>query len=419
MNKKDILVIGGGGREHALVWKLKQSKSAGKLYCIPGNAGIAEIAECRPELKATDFDGILNFLREHKNVYMTVVAPDDPLALGLVNTLNENGFRAFGPTAEAAILEASKVFSKNLMKKYGIPTAAFEVFSAQNAALEYLKTAKFPSVVKADGLALGKGVLICPTVSEAEEAVKNMMTEGKFGEAGKNIVIEEFIKGYEVSILAFCDGKTIVPMVSSQDHKRSHDGDKGLNTGGMGAFAPSVKFNKKLLPGIMKDIIMPTMEAMNQEKRPFKGVLYFGLMIDGGDVRVLEYNARFGDPETQSVLPLLKGDLLDIFDKIIDGKLADAKIAWEDKACLCVMLTSGGYPAKYETGKPVAAGDLDKDVILFHSGTRRGADGTLLTAGGRVLGVTAVADDLDAARKKVYANIKKITFDKMHYRTDI
>jgi len=419
MNKKDILVIGGGGREHALVWKLKQSKSVGKAYCIPGNAGIAEIAECRPDMRATDFEGILSFLEENKNIYMTVVAPDDPLALGLVDLLEANGYRAFGPTAAAAMLESSKIFAKNLMKKYGIPTAAFEVFHDQDDALEYLEDAKYPLVVKADGLALGKGVIVCNTCEEAEEAVESMMTGGRFGKAGLSVVIEEFVTGYEMSLLAFCDGNTIIPMVSAQDHKRALYGDKGLNTGGMGSFSPSQKFNKKLLPKIMREIVIPTMQAMNKEGRVFRGVLYFGLMINGDKVNVIEYNARFGDPETQSVLPLLHGDLFDIFEKIIDGRLSEAKFSWEDKTALCVMLASGGYPSEYEKDKKISITNLDKDVIIFHSGTKRAEDGSLLTAGGRVLGVTAVAESLTAAREKAYANIGKISFEKMHYRTDI
>ena len=420
MDKKNILVIGSGGREHAICWKLKQSPKAGKLYCIPGNAGIAGIAEVHPEIGALDFDKIIGFLKAHKDIYMTVVAPDDPLAAGLVDILESRGFRAFGPKANAAVIEASKVFSKNLMKKYKIPTAAYEVFDNAGKALKYINGAglKYPQVVKADGLALGKGVIICENKEQAETAVKGVMLDKKFGGAGKEIVVEEFLKGYEVSILAFCDGKTILPMASSQDHKRVFDGDKGLNTGGMGTFSPSVKYDESLSPAIMRDIIKPTMDAMNAEGREFKGVLYFGLMIDGKDVKVLEYNARFGDPETQSILPRMKNDLFDVFEAVIDGKLNTIKLEWDNRAAVCVMLASGGYPENYKKGVPITIGNLDGDIILFHSGTAA-KDGGLVTNGGRVLGVTCLADTLQNARDKVYANIKHINFDGMHYRKDI
>ena len=420
MNKKNILIVGGGGREHAIAWKLKQSDKVGKLYAVPGNAGIAEIAEIHPEIAATDLTKILEFVKTHKDIYMTVVAPDDPLAMGLVDLLEENGFRAFGPRANAAIIEGSKAFSKNLMKKHGIPTAAYEVFENAQDALNYINkpSLKFPQVVKADGLALGKGVIICATRDEAIAAVNGIMTDNKFGSAGKKIVIEEFLTGYEVSILAFTDSKNILPMASSQDHKRALDGDFGLNTGGMGTFSPSVKFDESLNPKIMREIILPTMNALNAEDRPFKGVIYFGLMIEGNDVKVLEYNARFGDPETQSVLPRLKNDLFDIFESIIDGGLCKITLQWDERAAVCVMLASGGYPESYQKGVPIEIGAVDKDIILFHSGTVV-KGGKLVTNGGRVLGVTALEKDLKTAREKVYKNIEKIKFDGMHYRKDI
>ena len=419
-DKKNILVIGSGGREHAICWKLKQSPKIGKLYCIPGNAGIAEIAETHPEIGALEFDKIIGFLKAHGDIYMTVVAPDDPLAAGLVDVLESGGFRAFGPKANAAIIEGSKVFSKNLMKKYNIPTAAYGAFDRAEDALKYIEGAglKFPQVVKADGLALGKGVLICEKKAEAAAAIKKIMLDKKFGQAGKQIVVEDFLKGYEVSILAFCDGKTIIPMVSSQDHKRALDGDKGLNTGGMGTFSPSVKYDEGLSPAIMRDIIKPTMDAMNAEGREFKGVIYFGLMIDGKDVKVLEYNARFGDPETQSILPRMKNDLFDVFEAVIDGRLNTIELEWDDRAAVCVMLASGGYPESYEKGLPITVGKLDKDIILFHSGTAL-KDGKLVTNGGRVLGVACLADTLQIARDKAYANVKRISFEGMHYRKDI
>ncbi len=418
MKKHNILVIGGGGREHAIVWKLSLSPKVGKIYCIPGNAGIAEIAECRGDIAATDIDKILEFVRAHKDIYLTMVAPDDPLALGLVDRLEENGFRAFGPRANAAEIEASKVFSKNLMQKYGIPTAAYRTFSDYSEAARYVKECPLPTVIKADGLALGKGVLICNTREEAEKGLKNIMLDGAFGKAGNEVVIEEFLSGFEVSVLAFTDGKTVLPMASSQDHKRALDGDKGLNTGGMGTYSPSLKYTREMQDKAYKEIFIPTIRAMEREGRTFKGVIYFGLMISGNDIKVLEYNARFGDPETQVILPRMENDLFDVFEAVIDGTLDKVDLRYRSDACVCVIAASGGYPEKYEKGKEISVGALDDGVVLFHAGTAV-KDGKLVTNGGRVIGVTALGKDLAAAREKAYKNIEKVKFEKMHYRTDI
>ncbi|ACL76522.1 phosphoribosylamine--glycine ligase [Ruminiclostridium cellulolyticum] len=414
-----VLVVGGGGREHTIVWKLSQSPKISKLYCAPGNGGISGLAECVP-IKAMDMDEIVKFSKENK-VDMVVVAPDDPLAAGLVDKLTEAGVRAFGPVKAAAIIEGSKAFSKDLMKKYNIPTAGYMVFDNCTEALQYLDTCSAPIVVKADGLALGKGVIIAKTIQEAREAVKGMMNDKIFGEAGSRVVIEEFIQGPEVSILAFTDGKTIVPMVSSQDHKRVFDNDQGPNTGGMGTFSPSPLYDKKLNDYCMKEIFTPTVEAMNKEGRKFKGVLYFGLMITKDGPKVLEYNARFGDPETQVVLPRLKTDLLVIFEAIIDERLCDIHIKWDDNSAVCVIAASGGYPRKYSTGLEISGIDnaeANGETIVFHSGTSC-KDGKYYTAGGRVLGVTAVESTMDKAIEKAYAGIEKIQFEGMHYRKDI
>ncbi|EGD46318.1 phosphoribosylamine/glycine ligase [Ruminiclostridium papyrosolvens DSM 2782] len=414
-----VLVVGGGGREHTIVWKLSQSPKITKLYCAPGNGGISGIAECVP-IKAMDLDGILTFSKENK-VDMVVVAPDDPLAAGLVDKLTEAGIRAFGPVMAAAIIEGSKAFSKDLMKKYNIPTAGYMVFDNCSEALQYLDTSSAPIVVKADGLALGKGVIIAQTIQDAKDAVNGMMKDKVFGDAGSRVVIEEFIQGPEVSILAFTDGNTIVPMVSSQDHKRAFDNDQGPNTGGMGTFSPSPLYDKKLADYCMKEVFMPTVEAMNKEGRKFKGVLYFGLMITKDGPKVLEYNARFGDPETQVVLPRLKTDLLEIFEAIIDEKLSEINIEWDDNSAVCVIAASGGYPGKYATG--IEINGIDKaeennETIVFHAGTSC-KDGKYYTAGGRVLGVTAVESTMDKAIQKAYAGIAKIQFEGMHYRKDI
>lgn len=413
-----VLVIGGGGREHAICVALAKSPKTGKLYCIPGNAGISQVAECVPSVGVMEFEKIADFIAAHKDITMTVVAPDDPLAAGLVDYLEERGFRAFGPRANAAIIEGSKAFSKHLMTKYGIPTADYKEFTDYDEAAEYVKDAEYPLVVKADGLALGKGVIICQNVQEGEEAVREMMVDKKFKDAGKKIIVEEFLTGKEVSVLCFTDGQTIVPMVSSQDHKRAHDNDEGLNTGGMGTFSPSKVYTPQLADAVYRDIILPTMNAMNCEGRPFKGVLYFGLMITKKGAKVLEYNARFGDPETQVVLPRLKTDLYEIFDAIIDGRLSDVDIQWTDDACVCVILASGGYPESYKKGVPIAIGKLPEDIVLYHAGTAF-KDGKLVTSGGRVIGVTAKGKDIEEARKKAYDAIKNIHFDGMFYRHDI
>lgn len=413
----DILVIGSGGREHAICWSLKKSKDCNKLYCLPGNAGISEIAEC-VNISVMDFDAIVTFLKAHANIGMTVVAPDDPLAAGLVDRLEAEGFRAFGPNKAAAIIEGSKAFSKELMVKYGIPTAAYEEFTDYNLACEYVKGADYPLVVKADGLALGKGVIICNNVDDALTALKDMMIDAKFSSAGNKVIVEEFLVGKEVSILSFTDGKTIVPMVSSQDHKRALDNDMGLNTGGMGTFSPSKIYTDELAKDVYDTVIVPTMNAMNAENRKFKGVLYFGLMLTDKGIKVLEYNARFGDPETQVVLPRLKTDLLEIFSAIIDERLDEVNIEWNDDAAVCVILASGGYPENYAKGVPIEIGKLDDGIILFHAGTAF-KNGELVTNGGRVIGVTALGETIEDARKKAYKNIENIKFDKMHYRTDI
>ncbi len=407
-----VLVIGGGGREHAICKALAKSDKTGKLYCIPGNAGIAEIAECVSSVSVMDFDKIIEFVDNHEDIVMTVVAPDDPLAAGLVDKLTAKGHRAFGPSAKAAQIEASKAFSKRLMKKYGIPTAGYAEFNDYAKAIDYVKRAKYPLVVKADG------VVICSDVGEALIAVGDMMVSKKFSDAGNTIVIEEFLVGKEVSILCFTDGKTTIPMVSSQDHKRAYDNDQGLNTGGMGTFSPSAIYTDELAAKVEKDIILPTIEAMNKEGREFKGVLYFGLMITSEGPKVLEYNARFGDPETQVVLPRLKSDLYDIFQAVIDGRLADVKVEWDDNACVCVILASGGYPGSYKKGLPINIGDLPEDITLYHAGTAFNK-GQLVTSGGRVIGVTAVGKDVAEARLKAYDAVDKVTFDGMFYRRDI
>lgn len=414
-----VLVVGSGGREHAIVWKIAQNKQVEELYCAPGNGGISAIAKCVP-IKAMDIDGIVNFSKE-KKIDLVVVAPDDPLAAGMVDALENEGIWAFGPRKNAAIIESSKAFAKDLMKKYNIPTAKYEVFEKSSDALEYLKNQKFPIVVKADGLALGKGVIIAQNLEEAREAVINIMENKAFGEAGNKVVIEEFMVGPEVSVLAFTDGKTIKPMVSSQDHKRALDNDQGLNTGGMGTFSPSRIYTKEMEDYCMEKIFKPTVDAMNKEGRKFKGVLYFGLMITADGPKVLEYNARFGDPETQVVIPRLKTDLVDIFNAVIDERLDEVDIEWEDNAAVCVIMASGGYPKEYKTGYEITGLDeaqKDKNIVVFHAGTKF-EDGKYYTSGGRVLGVTAVESNLDLAIKKAYEGVSKISFKDMHYRKDI
>lgn len=418
-----ILIIGNGGREHAIALALKKSPRVDKMYCMKGNAGIAEIAEC-VDLDYCNIKAVGDWVDAHPEIDYTVIAPDDPLALGLADELESRGHRVFGPNKAAAQIEASKAFAKSLMKKYNIPTAKYEIFDDYENALSYVKSGKFPVVLKADGLALGKGVLICENLEQAEEGLKQIMLDKAFGSAGNKIVVEEFLKGKEfnpgeeVSILTFTDGKTIVPMVASCDHKRAYDGDKGLNTGGMGTFTPCPFYNEQEEKEVREKILLPTIDAMNKEGRKFKGVLYFGLMRTDEGMKVVEYNARFGDPETQVVLPMLKTDLLDIFEAVTDERLSDIKIEWEDGACVCVVLASGGYPESYEKGKEITIGDLDEGVIVVHAGTKR-EKGVLKTAGGRVLGVCAKGKTVEEARKIAYANVKKIHFDKMHYRTDI
>ena len=413
----NVLVIGNGGREHAIIQALKKSTRTGKIYAMKGNAGIGEFAEL-VDVDYCDIKAVGNWVDAHPDVEYTVIAPDDPLALGLADELEARGHRVFGPNKRAAIIEASKAFSKELMKKYGIPTAKYEIFDDYEKAAEYIETAPIPTVLKADGLALGKGVLICRTREEARAGLKEMMLDKKFGEAGKKVVAEEFLEGPEVSVLAFTDGKTIVPMVTSCDHKRAFDNDEGLNTGGMGTFSPAPFYGEKCAAEVMEKIMKPTMSAMNAEGRTFKGVLYFGLMKTKEGMKVIEYNSRFGDPETQVVLPMLKTDLLDIFEAVTDERLSEIKIEWEEGACVCVVLASGGYPVKYEKGKEIKIGKLDEDVVLCHAGTKMKA-GKLLTDGGRVLGVCAKGRTIEEAREKAYRNVEQISFEGMHYRKDI
>lgn len=416
----DILVVGGGGREHTIVWKIAQSPLAGKIYCAPGNGGIAEIAEC-VDISATDIEGIVNFAKE-KNVGLVMVAPDDPLVMGMVDALEKEGIRAFGPRANAAVIEGSKVFSKDLMKKYNIPTACYEVFTESDKAIEYIKRQNsYPAVIKAEGLALGKGVIIAQNEAEAVDGIKEIMEDKKFGDSGNRVVIEEFLTGPEVSVLAFTDGKTVKPMVSAQDHKRAYDNDEGLNTGGMGTFSPSRLYDEEKAEECMKNIFLPTIEAMNKEGRTFKGVLYFGLMMTRSGVKVIEYNCRFGDPETQVVLPRLKTDLVEIMEAVIDERLADLDIEWEDNAAVCVVMASGGYPVSYKKGYEISgikdAEDLG-DIVVFHAGTK--ADkGKIVTNGGRVLGVTAIGKNLDSAIRHAYEGVSKISFKDEFHRNDI
>ncbi len=410
-----VFVVGGGGREHAIVWSLSKSARIGKLYCAPGNGGIAELAEC-VDIAATDLDAMVAFaLRE--SIDLVFVAPDDPLALGMVDRMEAAGIRTFGPRANAAFLEASKAFSKDLMRRYGIPTAAYEVFADLEKALAYAEVQPLPIWIKADGLALGKGVIIANTREEARDAIKAMMQDRTFGDAGRTVVIEECMYGPELTVLAFTDGRTIVPMPNSRDHKRAFDNDQGLNTGGMGAVVPGYVATAEEEALWMDRIFRPTVDAMRAEGRPFKGVLYFGLMLTSQGAKVIEYNARFGDPETQAVLPLLRTDFLDIVDAVIDEKLDTLPIEWEQKASCCVVMASGGYPAKYAKGYPIE-GLPDVKGLVFHAGTRR-VDNQIVTNGGRVLGVTSVSDTLDGAIKAAYADVAVIRFTDMHYRTDI
>ena len=415
-----VLVVGGGGREHAICWKLAQSPAVTALYCAPGNAGIAQVAQC-VAIQATDVDAMVAWAQEHKMDFV-VVAPDDPLALGMVDALEAAGIPAFGPRQNAAIIEASKIFSKHLMEKYHIPTAKYQTFTELAPALDYIQTQGAPIVVKADGLALGKGVVVAQTVEEAQQAARDMMEGGKFGASGAKVVIEECMTGPEVTVLAFADGEHIAPMPSSQDHKRAFDGNQGPNTGGMGAISPSPNYTPEVAKRCMEEIFLPTMAALKAEGRPFHGVLYFGLMLTPEGPKVVEYNARFGDPECQAVLSLLDSDLLDIFRACRTGTLDRLDIRWKDGAACCLVRASGGYPVAYQSGYPITGIDraeLLDQVKVFHAGTALDAEGRLVTKGGRVLGVTAVAGDLEQAIDRAYLAAKEITFERMHFRTDI
>lgn len=414
-----ILVVGGGGREHAIVWKLKQSPLADKIYCAPGNAGISELAECVP-IGAMEFEKLINFVKQNDIDY-TIIGMDDPLAGGIVDAFERENLKVFGPRQNAAILESSKAFSKDLMKKYHIPTAQYETFDDYESAKAYLQKQKMPVVLKADGLALGKGVLICKTMQEAQKGLQEMMHEHKFGSAGNTVVIEEFLEGPEVSVLSFCDGKTVVPMVTAQDHKRAFDGDKGLNTGGMGTFSPSKFYTEEIAQECMKTIFQPTVDALIKENRPFVGIIYFGLMYTKEGMKVIEYNARFGDPETQVILPRLKTDLLEIMLACTNGTLDKMNIEWYNNAAVCVVLASGGYPVSYEKGYEITG--LDKivkqeNVIVFHAGTAE-EDGKIVTSGGRVLGITGIGNTIDEAIQTAYEGVEIVNFEKKHFRTDI
>ena len=414
-----VLIVGSGGREHAIAWKIAQNKKVEKIYCAPGNAGIEEFAECVP-IGAMEFDKLAAFAKEHE-IDLTVIGMDDPLVGGIVDVFEAQGLRVFGPRRNAAILEGSKAFSKDLMKKYHIPTATYENFDDSEKALEYLETAKFPIVLKADGLALGKGVLICQTLEEAKAGVKSIMLDKQFGASGNRMVIEEFMTGREVSVLSFVDGKTIKTMTSAQDHKRAGDGDTGLNTGGMGTFSPSPFYTKEVDEFCEKYIYQPTVDAMAAEGREFKGIIFFGLMLTEDGPKVLEYNARFGDPETQVVLPRMKTDLVEVFEACIDGTLDQIDLEFEDNAAVCVVLASDGYPVKYEKGYVISGFENFKDkdgYYVFHAGTKKTEKG-IVTNGGRVLGVTAKGADLKKARANAYDAVNWISFENKYYRHDI
>lgn len=416
-----VLIVGGGGREHAIAVSMKKSRRVDKLYCVPGNAGIAQIAECEPSIGVMEFDKVIAYARE-KQVDLVFVAPDDPLVGGLVDALEAEGFRVFGPRKNAAILEGSKAFSKDLMKKYNIPTAAYENFDDADKALAYLETASFPIVLKADGLALGKGVLICNTLEEAREGVRSIMLDKQFGAAGNRMVIEEFMTGREVSVLSYVDGKTIKTMTSAQDHKRAKDGDEGLNTGGMGTFSPSPFYTDEVDAFCKKYIYQATVDAMAAEGREFKGIIFFGLMLTPKGPRVLEYNARFGDPEAQVVLPRMKNDIIDVLEACIDGRLDEIDLQFEDNAAVCVVLASDGYPVKYEKGLEIRGLENfegKEGYYCFHAGTKLDENGRFVTNGGRVLGVTATGADLKQARENAYAATKWIDFDNKYMRNDI
>ena len=410
-----VLVVGGGGREHAIIQSIKKNPDVEVIYALPGNGGIAEDAVC-VDVGAKDIDEIVDFAKRNRIDY-AVVAPDDPLVLGAVDALEKVGIPSFGPSKAAAIIEGSKAFSKELMKKYGIPTAAYETFSDEEAAVSYLDTVGYPTVIKADGLALGKGVIIAKDKTEAENAIRSMMSGAMFGESGKRVIIEEFLEGPEVSVLAFTDGKCVVPMISSMDHKRAHDGDEGLNTGGMGTIAPNPYYTEKIKERCMKEIFIPTVNAMRSEGRTFKGCLYFGLMVTKDGPKVIEYNCRFGDPETQVVLPLLKTDLLTVMMAVTEERLSETEVDFSDESACCVIMASDGYPEKYDKGFKIT---IPEDVIdsVFIAGAKE-KDGELFTSGGRVLGVTATADTLNEAIDRSYSLVKRIHFDNAYYRRDI
>ena len=415
-----VLVVGSGGREHAIVTAVAKSKRVDKIYCAPGNAGIAALAEC-VAIGAMEFDKLVEFAKE-KEIDFTIIGMDDPLVGGIVDVFEAEGLKVFGPNKNAAILEGSKAFSKDLMKKYNIPTAGYENFTDPEEALKYLETVKMPIVLKADGLALGKGVLICNTLEEAKAGVKEIMEDKKFGTAGNTMVVEEFMTGREVSVLSFVDGKTVKIMDSAQDHKRAGDGDTGLNTGGMGNFSPSPFYTKEVDDFCQKNIFQATVDAMAAEGRPFKGVIFFGLMLTEDGPKVLEYNARFGDPEAQVVLPRLENDIIDVMEACVDGKLDTIDLKFEDRATVCVVLASDGYPVKYEKGLPISGlenFDDKKDYYCFHAGTKFDENGTIVTNGGRVLGITATADTLKEARAKAYEATEWVQFDNKYMRHDI
>ena len=415
-----VLIVGGGGREHAIAWKCSQSKRVTELYAAPGNAGIAQLATC-VDISVMDAEKLVAFAKE-KEIDLAIVGPDDPLVAGVADAFMDAGIRVFGPRANAAIIEGSKAFSKDLMKKYGIPSAAYETFDNADAALAYLETAKMPIVLKADGLALGKGVLICNTLEEAKEGVKTLMLDKQFGSAGDKIVIEEFMTGREVSVLCFCDGTHIKPMASAQDHKRAKDGDQGLNTGGMGNFSPSPFYTDEVDAFCKKYVYQATVDAMKAEGRPFKGVIFFGLMLTPEGPKVLEYNARFGDPEAQVVLPRMKNDIIDVFEACIDGTLDQIDLQFEDNACVCVVLASDGYPLAYEKGFEITGMENFKDkdgYYLFHAGSKFDENGKIVTNGGRVLGVTATGKTLKEARANAYEATEWVNFDNKYMRHDI
>lgn len=413
-----VLVVGSGGREHALVWKMNQSPKVDKIYCAPGNAGIAQLAECAA-IKADDLDGLLEFALQQQ-IDLTVVGPEVPLTMGIVDKFQEKGLKIFGPSGKAAEIEGSKTFAKNLMAKYNIPTAKYGAFTDAAEAKAFLEQVGLPCVVKADGLAAGKGVLICETQAEAEAAIDNILVDNKFGDAGSQVVVEEFLTGQEVSMLAFTDGKTVVPMVSSQDHKRIWDGDKGLNTGGMGAYSPAPVYTEAVHAIVVPEVLEATVAAMRAEGRPFAGILYAGLMLTADGPKVLEFNARFGDPETQAVLPRLKSDLVEIFLSIIEGRLDQMPIEWYEEAAVCVVLASGGYPESSDKGREITGLQqaADTGAIVFHAGTKE-TEGKIVTNGGRVLGISALGKDIAQAIDNAYKGVAQIKFENMQYRTDI